>query len=161
MTTSPRARRIAMLAIIPLAAIALSGCSLITQVLNGGESDILSIQVGDCLNDGAVEGDISTAPVVDCAEPHDSEIYASIIMDDDEYPGDDATTDFANDACYDEFAEYVGIVWDDSMYSFSMIQPTAESWQDFGDREILCRISLYDEDGNIEQIEGSLEGIKE
>lgn len=159
MTTSQLARRLAALATVSLAAIALSGCSLLTQALNGGESDVFTIKVGDCLDDNAAEGEISTVPIVDCDEPHDSEIYASIIMDDDEYPGEQATIDFADEACYQEYDDFVGVAWEESKYSYATLYPTAQSWAT-GDREVLCRIALADENGNIEKVEGSLEGIE-
>lgn len=159
MTTSHLARRLAALATLSLAAIALTGCSLLTEVLNGGESDVFTIKVGDCLNDEAAGGEISTVPVVDCAEPHDSEIYASIIMDDGDYPGESDTIDIADEACYQEFDDFVGTSYEESLYSYATLYPTSQSWAS-GDREILCRIALADENGNIEKVTGSLEGIE-
>jgi hypothetical protein len=160
MTTSQTARRITALATIGLAAFALTGCSLITSALNGGESDVFSIKVGDCLNDSVADGEISTVPVVDCDELHDSEIYASAIMDDGDYPGESDTIDFANEACYDEFEGFVGISYDESIYDYATLYPTPESWAG-GDREVLCRIALGDENGDIVQVKGSLENVKE
>lgn len=160
MTTSHLARRLAALATVSLAAIALTGCSLLTEALNGGESDVFTIKVGDCLNDDASGGEISTVPVVDCDEPHDTEIYASILMDGDEYPGESETVDFADEACYNEFEDFVGTSYEESLYSYATLYPTAESWENFGDREVLCRIALADENGNIEKVEGSLKGIE-
>jgi hypothetical protein len=156
MTIATTARRLAALATIGLVAAALTGCSLITSALTGGESDVFSIKVGDCLNDSAAEGEISTVPVVDCDEPHDSEIYASAIMDDGDYPGEEATIQFADDACLDEFEDFVGISYDESIYGYATLYPTPESWAG-GDREVLCRIALGDENGDIVKIEGSLE----
>ena len=160
MTTSHLARRLAALATVSLAAIALTGCSLITEALNGGESDVFSITVGDCLNDDAAEGDVSTVPIVDCDEPHDTEIYASIIMDDGAYPGESDTVDFADQACYDEFADFVGTSVEESAYAYATLYPTQDSWDNFGDREVLCRIALADENGNVEKVTGSLKGIE-
>lgn len=45
--------------------------------------------MGGCLNDGDVSGEVDTVPVVDCSDPHDSESYASIIMDEGDFPGAD------------------------------------------------------------------------
>lgn len=160
MTISQTARRLAALATISLAAVALTSCSLITSALNGGESDVFTIKVGDCLNDEAASGEISTVPIVDCEEPHDSEVYASIIMDDDEYPGEEATIAFADEACLDEFDDFVGISYDESKYGFATLYPTPESWAG-GDHEVLCRIALPDESGNIVKVEGSLEDAQE
>ena len=156
-------RRATAVASVALAGLALTGCSLISGVLNGGapgESDVFTLKVGDCLNDNAKEGDISALPVVDCEKPHDSEIYASVVLDDGDFPGDEAIKDTADQSCYDEYETFVGIIWDDSKYNFATIFPTEDSWNG-GDREVLCRIVLADEDGTIHKVTGSLKGVGE
>ena len=127
------------------------------DALGKGETGVFTLHVGDCLNDASETGDVSTVPVADCERPHDSEIYASVMMDDAEYPGEEATIAAADDACRAEFERFVGIPSADSIYSFASLYPTESSW-DGGDREILCRIGLVREDGSIEQVSGSLEG---
>jgi hypothetical protein len=160
MTISQTARRLAAAATIALAAVAMTGCSLITEALNGGESDVFTLKVGDCLNDEGVTGDIATVPIVDCTEPHDSEIFASIQMDDGDYPGESEAVTFADEQCYDEFEDFVGLSFDESIYTYSTFYPTQQSW-DVGDREILCSITHIDENGDTVKIEGSLEGVEE
>ena len=135
----------------------LDGCSAVGDALGDGETGVFSLSVGDCLNDAAEAGDVSTVPVVDCAEPHDSEIYASIRMDDAEYPGLEATIAAADADCRAAFESFVGIPSDNSIYSYATLYPTESSW-DGGDREILCRIALAGADGAIEQVSGSLKG---
>ena len=130
---------------------------MVDDALGKGESGVFTLSVGDCLNDASETGDVSTVPVVDCDTPHDSEIYARVLMDDAEYPGVEATIAAADDACRTEFERFVGIAVDDSIYSFGTLYPTASSW-DGGDREILCRIALARADGSIEKVSGSLEG---
>ena len=152
MTITQTARRLAALATISLAAVALTGCSIITQALNGGESDVFSIKVGDCLNDGGVDGEVSEVPTVDCAEPHDSEAYKSIIMEDGDYPGEDAVLSQADTDCNAAFTDFVGVTYDESVLTFAYYYPTEASWEQ-GDREILCLI--YDEAG---KTTGSLAG---
>lgn len=139
---------------------ALSGCGVVGDALGGGEAGVFTLHVGDCLDDATETGDVSTVPLVDCDGPHDSEIYASIMMHDAEYPGEEATIAAADDACRGEFERFVGIPAADSIYSFATLYPTASSW-DGGDREILCRIALTRDDGSIEKVSGSLEGKAE
>ncbi len=139
------------LAILTLgvAGIALAGCSLIGNIAGGNDTptttdegtttDVFTIAVGDCLNDAAVEGEVSEVLTIDCAEEHDSEAYASIIMDDGDFPGDTAVDDQAVSGCKAEFSTFVGIDYDSSVYDFSYYYPTEESWGQ-GDREILCLI---------------------
>ncbi|MEP6479281.1 MAG: septum formation family protein [Rhodoglobus sp.] len=129
------------------ASIALAGCSLLGNVANNGstdqstgegtDSDVFSIKVGDCLNDGDVEGEVSSVPITDCAKPHDSEAFKSILMADGDFPGDDAVTQQAIDGCTAAFTDFVGIDYDSSSLDFSYYFPTSDSWAQ-GDREILC-----------------------
>ena len=117
---------------------------------------MFTLSVGDCLNDASETGDVSAVPVVDCEKPHDSEIYASIIMHDAEYPGLEATIAAADTACLGEFEGFVGIPFADSIYTYATLYPTESSW-DGGDREILCRIALM-RDGAVEKVSGTLRG---
>lgn len=147
---------------IGTATLALAGCSLIGNITNtpteptdptvGTDTDAFAIAVGDCLNDGNLEGEVTTVPTIDCAQPHDSEAYASIIVDDGDYPGEEAILAEADAACLDEFNTFVGVNYDESVLNFSYYYPTAGSW-DNGDREILC---LIYEDGT--KVTGSLAG---
>jgi hypothetical protein len=131
-----------------------------SDALGTGETGVFTLHVGDCLNDASEVGDVSTVPVVDCDTPHDSEVYASVMMQDAEYPGAEATVAAAGDACRTAFERFIGIPAEDSIYSFASLYPTESSW-DGGDREILCRVALAREDGTVEKVSGSLEGKAE
>ena len=142
------------------ASIALAGCSLLgggtptdteTGSPEGETTDVFTIKVGDCLN-GESTGEVSDVPVVECTEPHDREAYASIIIDDGDFPGDDVVKQQAVDGCQSEFDAFVGMAYDDSTLDFAYFYPTETSWAG-GDREILCLIG--DPAG---QVTGSLAG---
>jgi hypothetical protein len=150
---------------IGAAALALAGCSLLpggnggttptdneTATGEGETVDVFTVAVGDCLNDGGVEGEVSETVVIDCAEPHDSEAYASILIDDGDFPGDTAVADQAVADCTTEFNAFVGLDYNSSALDFAYYYPTEESWAN-GDREILCLI--VDPAG---KVEGSLQG---
>lgn len=96
-SSAPWTRALAI-ASIATAAVAVSGCSILEQFTGGGtatrddtgevvegndNTDVFTLQVGDCLNDATASETVETIPTVPCAEPHDSEIYASIIIDGD------------------------------------------------------------------------------
>lgn len=151
MNTVPRTtltRTLAALA-IATASFGLAGCSLLGNVVadpapssdptNGTETDAFAIAVGDCLNDGGVEGEVSTVVVIDCAQPHDSEAYSSIQVADGDYPGEQVILDQAEKDCLADFNTFAGINYDQSALSFSYYYPTQGSWEN-GDREILCLI---------------------
>jgi hypothetical protein len=143
------------------ASFALAGCSLLgggstpgtdTPTGEGEDTDVFTIAVGDCLNDGGVEGEVSSVKKIECAEPHDSEAFASIKMDDGDFPGDTVVTDKAIADCTTEFNTFVGLDYQESALDFAYYYPTEESWAN-GDREILCLI--VDPAG---KVEGSLAG---
>jgi len=141
------------------AGVALVGCSLIpfnvvdSNPADGVDSDVFSVAVGDCLNDDGVEGEISSVPKIDCSEPHDSEAFASVELDEGDYPGEDAIFAEAGSACEAQFDAFVGISYSESVFDFSYYYPTPESWAS-GDREIICLI--FDPAGKITS--GSLAG---
>jgi hypothetical protein len=168
----PRSRhRVAVVAAALVAGLALSGCSALEsltgadqavrdeegQVVRGNdETDVFTLQVGDCLNDGEIGETVTAVPTVPCDEPHDSEIYASFILGDTDFPGIDTILEEADAACLADYAEFVGVDYLESRFDFSYYHPTESSWQG-GDREILCLI--YDPAGEL--ITDTLEGIQE
>ena len=155
--------RVLAIATVGIAAVALSGCSL----LPGGNSnptgsgagdtegdDVFSIQIGDCLNDGDASGVVSKVPIVSCDEPHDSEAYDSGNLDDGDFPGDDAVKQAAEQLCGPSFTTFIGLPYDESAYDYSYYFPTEQSW-DSGDREVMC-IAYADD---LSQVTGTLSGI--
>ena len=164
-------RRILVVALTLCAGLALSGCSLLGSltgddqavrdadglVVEGNEStDVFTLQVGDCLNDADAGETVSAVPTVPCAEPHDSEIYASFILGDTSFPGIDAVLEEADAACLSGFESFIGVDYLDSRYDFSYYYPTESSWGN-GDREVLCLV--YDPSG--EKVTGTLESARE
>ena len=164
----PRVTRTLAIVAIATAGFALSGCSILDQFTGGGtatrddngevvegndSTDVFTLQVGDCLNDSTAAETVETIPTVPCDEAHESEIYASIIMEGDTFPGAEAVIAEADAACLDAFDGFVGIAYADSLYYYSYYFPTEGSWAG-GDREILC--TIYDEAG---QVTGSLKNI--
>jgi len=57
----------------------------------------------------------------------------------------DATGEAAGNGCYDAFAGFVGHDYETSIYGFTTLSPSAESWDQLDDREVLCLIANYDE----------------
>lgn len=103
------------------------------------EEDVAAfdISVGDCLNDESIQGEVSEVPVTDCSAPHDSEVYASTVSAETEWPGDQAMTDEADEFCLGEFETFVGVPYEQSAYDFSYYTPTRTAFEQF-DREIYC-----------------------
>lgn len=151
-TTSTRWTRVIAVTTIAAAGLLLSGCSLLNQITNttprdasgtptaeNDKADVFSIKVGDCLNDATATGTVTTAPIVPCSKPHDSEAYKSILMKDGDFPGEAGVKAQADQGCADAFPDFVGLSYDDSQLKISYYFPTSDSWAN-GDREILCTI---------------------
>lgn len=155
-----------VLAILTLAAagVALAGCSLLGG--GGGSSsatpsadattgdDVFSIKVGDCLNDADASGEVSTVPIVDCSQPHDSEAYFSGNLPDGNFPGDSAVTQGAEGICGPAFTDFVGAPYKQGAgYDYTYYTPTESSWN-AGDREVMC--VAFDPSGA--KVTGTLKG---
>ena len=155
---------------IAAAGLLLSGCSLLGQVSNitgnggdstdtGTEDDVFKLVPGDCFNDESDADTVSTVDIVECSVPHTYEAFASIIMDQSEYPGEDETQSQADEACNQPFIDYVGLDYDESKYDYTFFYPTEETWNDpqLQDREILC-MAIDDDKADIT---GSIKGANE
>lgn len=158
MTTHPtRPRRLLGALALAVAATLLSGCSLLESAISGvpeGEADVFTIAIGDCLNDASVSDEVTSVPLVECSEPHDSEVFARTDSTSASFPGDTALSDELTAFCTGEvFTDFVGIPYLESVYETSGYFPTEGSWGD-GDRELLC--TIWDPAG---QVTGSLAGI--
>jgi len=174
MTTSDKLTRALTVTAIAAAGILLSGCSILNAVSGGGgvpvdtnpsdgtTGDAFSVTVGDCINQPAqdAQGNITKVTKIDCAKPHDQEIFKSIIMPDGKFPGDDAVDTAASDGCRPAFKDFVGIDYNDSKLSLTDFQPTQDSWndKDFPDREILCIVYEEDASKNVVKTTGTLAG---
>ena len=114
--------------------------------------DVLSLEVGDCLDLREVTGVTATVPVVDCATEHDSEAYGQVVLDDGPFPGAESVTTAAQGGCVEQFSDFVGVAYDVSALDYSYYFPTEGSWA-AGDRRILCLIV----DPGV-RVSGTLEG---
>ena len=133
------------------------------QVVAGGNVNVLSLAVGDCFQDSADDNlgevvELNTAKAVPCSEPHDNEVFDSIVvMNRDEWPGDDFFIELGRRDCLETFEMFVGRDYATSRLDFGLIWPTEDSWNRLDDREIDC--FLYDL--NLLPLVGSMRGSAE
>ena len=145
--------RFALIA-VSLSVWAVAGCAAPTpsagsEGVPDTEVSVLSLQVGSCLNDidQPIAQEMTEIPALDCEEPHQSEVYAEVFIDDASFPGSDAVTAFAIERCEAEFEQFVGLPYAESTLSFHYYYPTQNSWA-IGDRSVFCVV--YDPAGNSE-----------
>jgi hypothetical protein len=110
------------------------------ELVEATDVNVFELQVGDCLDGFADNSQLSKIRAVPCSEAHTDEIMAAVdLPDEDEYPGAEAIEERAEEACHEEFTQFVGRPWDDSQLDYGYLAPTEESWAD-GDREVLCTV---------------------
>ncbi len=130
----------------------LTGCSLFGGGEDGEMVSVFELAPGDCvLSPTDVQAELAELRRVDCESEHHMEVFARVdfpVSDDDDapqFPGDAATKAFADGACAEEFAEYVGIDFRDSSLWFTYLVPSARSWSEGTDRTVTCFITTTGE----------------
>lgn len=132
------------------------------------------IAVGHCM-DVPEDTEFSTFDPIDCAQPHDLEVFAVIDMSTVSsefsvgatYPGDDTLYYAAIDECIAQpFESYVGAPYDSIEYSDAVLwvdafTPTLAGWNDYDDREVQCVLLELDAStGDIIKSTGSYKGSR-
>lgn len=135
--------------------------AMLSACEQSNNADVFSLEVGTCFDDTDAfynEGeDVATVPVVDCAKPHDNEVYHLFDIEGSEFPGEKEIQGVADEGCLDAFEDYVGRDYPSSRFVITHLVPTRQSWTRQKDREVAC--ILYDMD--LEKITGSARGSGE
>jgi hypothetical protein len=113
------------------------------QVMASGQVEALEIQVADCFNDAGLDA-VEEVTVVPCTDPHDYEVFHVFELADGAYPGVDAIETSWIDGCLARFEAFVGTTFEASLLDISAIYPTEETWNELGDREVLCSVTAVD-----------------
>jgi len=103
---------------------------------------ILDLDLGACLLDAAIPASSDEAMVtkVECSEPHDSELFAKLTLNEARYPGAGNLIAQGEERCQILFGDFIGMKFSESSLEFSFYYPTPSSWVD-GDRSIYCMAS--------------------
>ncbi|MDS1269547.1 septum formation family protein [Lipingzhangella sp. LS1_29] len=139
---------VATLAAAAAAIVTMTGCGLLAA-----QSDVLNLDVGDCIADQNLQGEISDIELVHCEDPHFFEVYAVRELPDGPYPGDQHIATEADEFCYTEFAPFIGNDYETSVIEFDHLTPTEQSWDRVNDRDLVCL--AFELDGS--QVEGTLQ----
>lgn len=108
-----------------------------------GSGDVFALEIGQCFDDPDTSGTVTAVDMVGCNDPHDNEVYALFDLPDGTFPGLSVVKEAAAEGCYDVFESYVGLDYESSVFDFSSLSPTPNSWEN-GDREVVCIV--YDLD---------------
>jgi hypothetical protein len=111
------------------------------EVTETDELGVFAIQEGDCLllpnEDGS--GSIQTITALPCAEPHRGEVYAILLTEHEEWPGDDVIAEESWTACVAAFDDRTGLDYaSDLTWDVFHLYPSEASFNEADDREIVC-----------------------
>jgi hypothetical protein len=133
----------------------LSGCGLFGQDKPGKDISTLDIAVGQCFTPPTtVKAELSTLRALPCDVEHTQEAYAVVpystsgdgkAKPDEQYPGSDVLTAFADSTCAQRYADYVGVPYTDSSLYFTYLLPSARGWESEDDRSIVCLVTTTGE----------------
>jgi hypothetical protein len=112
-------------------------------IVEAGDSDVFSLQVGDCLLEPDVDS-VTDVEIVPCDSGFDLQIYSAYAQPGAEYSTDDTLRAQADAGCEPAFDAAIGIAFSDSVLEFRSLVPSEISWN-HGDRTILC--AVYDPAG--------------
>jgi acyl-CoA hydrolase len=137
-----------------LCAAALAACT------GGGagtkQISVFSVKPGQCFSaPTSVKVQLSTLTKKPCSSEHTQEAYAvvafaapgraarptSIPSLTSSYPGTDVLTTFAQGVCAQRYAGYVGVDYLDSSLFFTYLLPSARSWEQADDRNVICFVT--------------------
>ncbi len=107
------------------------------------EVEAFDLEIGHCFN-AAGSDEVERVELVACTDDHAFEIYHVFRVDDGPYPGPEALEDQWIQGCLARFETFVGSTFDESTLDISAIFPTEESWEQLGDREVLCSVTAVD-----------------
>jgi Septum formation/Protein of unknown function (DUF2510) len=106
---------------------------------NGETQDVFALGVGDCAADSSLEGEVQEVTIIDCNQPHATEVFHSYLIPDGSLPDEAGINTIVEEQCLPAFQSFVGLDYYDSELEVTFLSPTQESW-DAGDRELLCLI---------------------
>lgn len=118
------------------------------QITEEGSLSTYDVEVGDCLN-GILETEnetiVRSLPAVPCSQPHEGEVFATIELENGEYPGEEAIFAEADQQCSDALVAYSPSAYDDPTIGLSYLYPREPGWP--RDRELVC--IAYSLDGTL------------
>lgn len=111
---------------------------------NSQDTDVLELELGQCITQAAGEGQVQSLETVDCAAPHVGEVYSLPQVPDGDFPGEQPLQSQAEQVCAgQEFQNYVGLDYQSSEFAITYLVPSADTWAN-GDREIVCILTTQD-----------------
>lgn len=104
-----------------------------------GSVSAKDLEVGNCITDAnSTQGDVTTFDAVDCAKPHDGEVFTIIGVAGAKYPGTMFVTGKGQRGCRARLRrQATPKAFRDKLLGYKFVYPTKLSWAQ-GDHEISC-----------------------
>jgi hypothetical protein len=115
--------------------VAVIGISVLAGILDQSKP-IQERSPGECFNNPRGD-EVSEIDLIDCADPHDLEVFANVSLTGGAFPGDDALVEQAFGSCLDFFEPYVGEPYETSILYMFPFTPAEGTWND-GERNAVC-----------------------
>ena len=106
--------------------------STTTVPIVGDPLNQYTLAMGECFNRYDVGKETITTKV-DCATPHQREIYATASHPapfGEAWPGEDALQRYGLRLCYQSFAAFVGVIYELSELGIGVLTPPQQNWED-------------------------------
>lgn len=139
---------------VGLVALALTACSSDEvrdadgTVVAAGQVSVFELRAGDCLNPAPdTTGELVDVPVVPCDQPHTQEVLGIATHPDDDYPGAQTLSGWADGACVTMLEQELDLTLDDGVY-VSYLLPTFDGWNVDEDRDVVC-VMLFPTEGEM------------
>ncbi len=106
--------------------------------------EVFDLEVGDCVRTPEeAQVEVTGVTRVPCDDAHQMEVFA-LVPDagagGEAYPGPDALKAFADGACAERFADYVGVDYRDSELFLTYLLPSTRGWGE-GDTTVTCLVT--------------------
>lgn len=106
-------------------------------VVPGAPLNPFDLRSGQCFNEGSwydevLERRIDLTASVDCAQPHQKEVFHEAEFpapNGAPYPGETKMTEWSTQLCYEAFTEFVDAEYELSIYEIDFLQPTQETFE--------------------------------
>ena len=120
--------------------IAAASTLLLGLLLTACQQSVFDLEIGQCIN-VPTSGEVSTAEVVECSEPHDAEVFAlpqHPPAPTSPFPGTTEIGQFAKHGVPGGLRAVRRHRLPELRAVFSALQPTQETWDQADDREVAC-----------------------
>lgn len=100
-----------------------------------GQIATYRLEAGQCIRSLRDSPELSSVPVVDCAQPHEAEVYHVFMFPAGPYPGENTVDEIAGQQCRTALQPY--LTAENPDLPFSYLYPQKDSWER-ADRGVTC-----------------------